>query len=150
MVEPRPNLVIRTGLPRVISHDPYPYPWETRTRPTGRINPDFMHKTGPNSANRTREKPVGKPLPAVRVRVFCGFAKSVPAGNPYPHPWENPYGLHYPCGSLAELGHCTTGNQPLKRLAFTAFREQWPATEAGEDTCGASMGDIKLNTRSTR
>ncbi|KAF8868505.1 hypothetical protein BD779DRAFT_1481398 [Infundibulicybe gibba] len=43
------------------------------------------------------ELPVALPVTRKTGTGFCEFAKSVPAGNPYPYPWENPYGLHYPC-----------------------------------------------------
>ncbi|KAF8870530.1 hypothetical protein BD779DRAFT_1478829 [Infundibulicybe gibba] len=43
------------------------------------------------------ELPVALPVTRKTGTGFCGFAKSVPAGNPYLYPWENPYGLHYPC-----------------------------------------------------
>ncbi|KAF8886141.1 hypothetical protein BD779DRAFT_1471263 [Infundibulicybe gibba] len=43
------------------------------------------------------ELPVALPVTRKTGTGFCGFAKSVPTGNPYLYPWENPYGLHYPC-----------------------------------------------------
>ncbi|KAF8879804.1 hypothetical protein BD779DRAFT_1474129 [Infundibulicybe gibba] len=61
------------------------------------IIPPFSIKQGQIVIIAPAELPVALPVTRKTGTGFCGFAKSVPAGNPYPYPWENPYGLHYPC-----------------------------------------------------
>ncbi|KAF8873249.1 hypothetical protein BD779DRAFT_1477127 [Infundibulicybe gibba] len=71
--------------------------------------------------------PVGLPVTREMAQVFAVWAKSVPAGNPYPYPWENPYGLHYPCLSLHGMHREVYAHVCTRPCAYSVGIAGWGA-----------------------